>query len=245
MVSKSNAKFIKSLQLKKYRKQEQCFLVEGAKSVLEVVQSDFIVQQVIATENFTSQHEATLKNIETLLTTEKQLTALGTLKNNDTALAVVRMKDDIPLTLQSDDWYIALDDVNDPGNLGTILRIADWYDIPRVICSEQTADVYNPKVIAASKGSFCRTQVWYASLDEVLRETEMKIYGAVMEGESVHTTTFDKGGILVMGNEANGISDTILQRVTDRITIPRYGQAESLNVAMATAIICDNIKRGR
>ncbi|MBL6449437.1 RNA methyltransferase [Fulvivirga sp. 29W222] len=246
MVSKSNAKFIKSLQLKKYRKQEQCFLVEGAKSVLEVLNSDYELKQLIATEQFINGHTSLLSHqLEIIETSAKQLASLGTLKTNDAAIAVVNMKPQREIRLQPDEWAIALDDINDPGNLGTILRIADWYGIDTVLASAQTADFYNPKVIAASKGSFCRVNIYYADLPEFLSKSQLCIYGAAMEGGDVHNSSFEKGGILVMGNEANGISADVLRCLTKKITIPRYGKAESLNVAMATAIICDNIRRSQ
>ena len=246
MVSKSNAKFIKSLQLKKYRKQEQCFLVEGAKSVLEVLNSDYEVRQLIATEEFISNNpRAYPSGLEVTVTSAKQLATLGTLKTNDAAIAAVHMKPQQEIKLPSDEWAIALDNINDPGNLGTILRIADWYGIKAVVASKETADFYNPKVIASSKGSFCRVNVFYTDLSEFLISASLPVYGAVMEGEDVHSTQLGQGGILVMGNEANGISEEVLQLVGRKITIPRYGKAESLNVAMATAIICDNIRRSQ
>lgn len=242
MVSKSTAKFIKSLQIKKYRKKEQSFLVEGAKSVLEVLQSDYEVKQVIATDKFL-QDSLLLKQVDIIETTPDQLSALGTLKNNDTALAVVKMKAQEDLIISSNEWMIALDDINDPGNMGTIIRIADWYGINQIVASEKTADFYNPKVIASSKGSFCRIKVHYLDLNHFLKNTQLISYGAMMDGEDVHTAEFSDSGILVMGNEANGISPEISVLLEKKITIPRYGSAESLNVAMATAIICDNILR--
>lgn len=245
MVSKSNAKFIKSLQLKKYRKQEQCFLVEGAKSVREVLNSDYQVKQLIVTGQFIHDSSIPAEGIEIIETSAKQLTALGTLKTNDSAIAVVCMRPEQEAKLLSNQWVIALDDINDPGNLGTILRIADWYGINTILASAQTADFYNPKVIAASKGSFCRVNMFYTDLPEFLIKAELPLYGAVMEGDDVHNIQFGRGGILVMGNEANGISEEVFRLVTKKITIPRYGKAESLNVAMATAIICDNIRRSQ
>lgn len=244
MISKSTAKFIKSLQLKKYRKQEQCFLVEGAKTVQEVIASDYEVKLLIATESFLHEHKID-DNIEVQVASPRQLTDLGTYKNNDTALAVVRMQEQEEITINQDEWYIMLDDINDPGNFGSILRIADWYGISNVVASEQTADFYNPKTIAASKGSFCRVKVNYGDIQVLLRNCPAPIYGAMMEGEDVHRMQFQKGGVLIMGNEANGISAPVAASITNKITIPRYGGAESLNVAMATAVICDNIKRSQ
>lgn len=245
MISKSNAKFIKSLQLKKYRKQEQLFLVEGAKSVLEVFNSGFEVKQLLATPLFLKEnpHFSHLDVMEK--TSPEQLKSIGTLKNNNMALAVVKMQPEKALQIDPYKWTIALDDINDPGNLGTIIRIADWYGIDQLVASMQTAEFYNPKVIAASKGSFCRVKINYLDLKDFLKKTSLLIYGAMMNGKDVHTTSFEAGGVLVMGNEANGISQEIEPLLNKKITIPRYGKAESLNVAMATAIICDNIKRAQ
>lgn len=245
MISKSTAKFIKSLQIKKYRKKEQSFLVEGKKSVLEVLSSDYEVKQLFVTEQFLLDHPALNKNITINETTANQLSAVGTLKNNDSALAVVSMKAPVPVAVSPNEWIIALDNINDPGNLGTILRIADWYGIKKIVASEETADFYNPKVIAASKGSFCRVQLHYVDLVSFLKDVQLPVYGAMMNGEDVHDCVFGESGILTMGNEATGISSEVSALIANHITIPRYGGAESLNVAMATAIICDNIKRNR
>jgi TrmH family RNA methyltransferase len=136
-----------------------------------------------------------------------------------------------------------LDDIRDPGNLGTILRIADWYGIRKLICSSSTADVYNPKVISASKGSFTRVEWYYCELNAYLKERSVPVYGAFLDGANVHTHGFEKSGYIVLGNEANGISFEVEQLVSQRITIPRFGGAESLNVGIATAIICDNLRR--
>lgn len=241
MISKNTAKFIKSLQLKKYRKQEQCFLVEGRKSVLEVMESDFNVRLIAGTSDFCSSND--LSGNEVVQVTEKELSGLGTLKSNNQAIAVVEMKASKPFTIANDEYVIALDDINDPGNFGTILRIADWYGINKIIASESTADFYNPKVISASKGSFTRVDVFYGNLQEELKKLKLPVYGALLDGENVHQVRFNSGGVLVMGNEANGISAEVEALITSRVTIPAYGSAESLNVAMATAIICDNIKR--
>lgn len=212
--------------------------------MLEVLQSDFEVRLLVATQSFQDQQKIAGR-FEVQITTAGQLSSLGTFKTNDAALAIVKMKEQKTFNFAEEEWCIALDDVNDPGNLGSILRIADWYGISKVLASEQTADFYNPKTIAASKGSFCRVEVYYTALQEALEQYQQPIYGAFMEGENVHNVFFGKRGMLVLGNEANGISTAISSLITKKITIPRYGDAESLNVAMATAVICDNIKRSQ
>ncbi len=244
MISRASTKFIKSLQLKKYRKTEQLFVVEGGKSVLEVLGSTFNVKSVVATERFFASNREVLQGKEVSFVSEKELTGLGSYKTNNAALAVVHMKPNSPVG-SNEGWLLGLDGVNDPGNLGTILRIADWYGINRIVASKETADFYNPKVVASSKGSFCRVNVYYTDLEAFIKSLDIPVYGAFMEGDDVHKRTFEEKGLLVLGNEANGISEEVSAIIRKKITIPRYGQAESLNVAMATAIICDNIFRGK
>ncbi|MBL3658651.1 TrmH family RNA methyltransferase [Fulvivirga sediminis] len=242
MISKTTAKFIKSLQLKKYRKEEQSFLVEGKKSVQEVLRSDFEVTMLIVTNDFIKD-SIIPKDIYTIEVSEKELEKVGALKSNNQALAVVKMKVQESFIINPAEYVIALEDINDPGNLGTIIRIADWYGISKVLASPNTADFYNPKVISASKGSFTRVDIWYMELDEILSKAGVPVYGAMLSGENVHQVKFSEGGVLLMGNEAHGISEEMEKMVSSKITIPAYGGAESLNVAMATAIICDNVKR--
>ena len=141
-----------------------------------------------------------------------------------------------------------LDDVSDPGNLGTIIRIADWYGIRKIVCSESTTDFYNPKVIAASKGSFTRVKLMYTDLENYLQKNagEKMVAGAFLNGVNLYDFKFpiQKGGFIVMGNESNGVGQEVESYITDRITIPRFGEAESLNVGIATAVILDNLRRG-
>jgi TrmH family RNA methyltransferase len=136
-----------------------------------------------------------------------------------------------------------LDDIRDPGNLGTIMRVADWYGINKIVASEETADVYNSKVIQSSMGSFTRVNIFYTDLGRYLSESTTPVFGAFLDGENVHEINFGKGGLIIIGNEAKGISEAVEKFVTKRITIPRFGQAESLNAAIATAVICDNVRR--
>ncbi|GAB3201249.1 RNA methyltransferase [Pontibacter aydingkolensis] len=246
MFSKAIVKYVKSLQVKKYRSQHQAFVVEGAKSVLELLQSDFEIQHLFVTESFRQEHAALLhKGFKYDIVTEKDLVAAGTFASNNAALAVASMRKLPHLTLQEKDFVIALDDIRDPGNLGTIIRIADWYGIEHVVCSESCADFYNPKVIAATMGSFTRINVHYVNLTEWLAQytTKYKIYGASLAGENLHKMKLKPEGILVLGNEANGIRPEVAGQINQLIKIPAFGKAESLNVATATAIIIDNFKR--
>jgi RNA methyltransferase, TrmH family len=242
MLSKAKIKFIKSLQIKKYRKQEQCFIVQGAKSVQELLKSDFEVKFVLGTPEFLTEFAGKIAP-ETIEVTAGQLEELSAIQSNDAALAVAVMKQNKRLEVTPDEVALVLDDIRDPGNLGTIIRTCDWYGIRKIIASVETADFYNPKVISATMGSFTRVQIFYTDLVPYLSGVTLPVYGAFLEGKNIHTVTFGKGGFIVVGNESNGISPSIEKLITQKVTIPRYGMAESLNAAIATAIICDNVKR--
>ena len=246
MLSKADIKFIKSLQIKKYRKQEQCFVVEGAKSVLELLNSDFETIMVVGTKSFLERlkHHSNVRYIEVL---EKELDGLGEFQSNTAALAVARIKQTEKFRIQKDEFVLVLDDIRDPGNFGTIIRTADWYGITKIIASEETADFYNQKVITASMGSFTRVKIYYTALAGYLADhaTGNDVAGAFLDGKDVHHHVFGTGGLVVIGNESRGISDDVEKLVTVRLTIPRYGKAESLNAAVATAVICDTIRNGK
>lgn len=254
MLSKNQIKYIQSLHQKKYRQQHGTFLVEGAKSVQEVLQSNFQTELVVATEVFYKENVRLTdrQRIPVEIASPVDLERIGTLESNNAALAVVRTKENLPLLADPGEMALILDDIRDPGNLGTILRIADWYGVRKILCSNTTADVYNPKVISASKGSFTRVSWWYGDIAQFLGQTapqaDSLIYGAFLDGEDVHKLTFGQGerprpGYVVMGNESNGIGLEIAKYITQKITIPRYGDAESLNVGIATAVILDNWRR--
>ena len=175
--------------------------------------------------------------------TQNQLEGLGQYQSNDSALAVVKMKSNERFNFPTGKLVIGLDDVRDPGNLGTIIRIADWYGISHLVFSSQTADFYNPKVIQASMGSFTRVNFFYGELGEIFSKWEVPIYGAFLDGINIHQMNSIQPGVILMGNESKGISSTLENFVSQKVTIPTFGSAESLNVAIATAIICDNFKR--
>lgn len=244
MLTKATIKFIKSLQVKKYRKQEQCFLIEGAKSVEELLTSDFEVVKLLATPGFLSHLKMPVRG-EVLEVSEGTLESLGEFQSNRSALAVARLKPNVPLTISGDEYGLVLDDIHDPGNLGTILRTADWYGIKKIIASPETADFYNPKVISATMGSFTRVSIFYTDLTAYLSGVNLPVYGAFLEGQDVHKVNFASGGLIVIGSESHGISQAAAALVREKITIPRYGDAESLNAGIATAVICDNLRRMR
>ena len=245
MLSKNTVKFIKSLHQKKYRLELGKFFVEGEKSVVEVLQSSFTVDLMLVTQEFATKHAALLsgKAFEVIFVTPNQLEQVGQYQSNDAALAVVQMKPNKAFTPIKDELILALDEVRDPGNLGTIIRIADWYGIKKLIFSTHTAEFYNPKVIQSSMGSFTRVQFYYGELAQAFQEWKLPVYGAFLEGESIHELVNPTPGVLLLGNESQGISKEVEKWVSSKITIPSFGNAESLNVAIATAIFCDNFKR--
>ncbi|MDF2157024.1 RNA methyltransferase [Algoriphagus sp. CAU 1675] len=245
MLSKNTVKFIKSLHQKKYRFESGKFFVEGEKSVQEVLSSNFETELLLATELFLEKNQKLLESFrgELISVSPKQLESLGQYQSNDSCLAVVKMKANQPFSPEKDELIIALDDVRDPGNLGTILRIADWYGIKNLVFSPQTAELYNPKVIQSSMGSFTRVNFFYGDLEQIFQKWNLPVYGAFLDGENVHQIKRVQPGVILMGNESKGISEKLEKWISKKVTIPAFGNAESLNVAIATAIICDNFKR--
>jgi TrmH family RNA methyltransferase len=247
MISKARLKYIKSLQVKKYRKQEQCFVVEGAKGVQELLRSPFKTLMVAGTEDFIHKHEEAIirSRAEVIVSTPDELAQMGSFQSNDSALALAGMREDQRPVLASGEFALVLDDIRDPGNLGTIIRTADWYGLRHIIASSETADLYNPKVINATMGSFSRVNVYYTDLVEFISASGLPAHGAFLNGEDVHTATFGNGGLIVIGNESGGISQPLESLIKHRVTIPRFGGAESLNASVAAAVILDNVMRGQ
>ena len=245
MITKNQIKYINSLQQKKFRVENQSFIVEGAKSVLELLKSDFIIEMLFVTEAFFEEHQNFLANlpIQVEITTQTDLEKAGSFSSNNAALAVVKTKENEELLVKDNEFALILDDIRDPGNLGTIIRVADWYGIHKLICSDSTVDFYNPKVISATMGSFTRTNLYYTDLEEFIKNQSVNIYGTLLNGNNIHETKFSNSGYIVIGNEANGISESIEKLITHKITIPRFGEAESLNAGIATAVVLDNLLR--
>jgi RNA methyltransferase, TrmH family len=241
MISKNQLKLIRQLGQKKYRKQYNQYLVQGEKNVLELLNSQLKVLDIFATAAFINSYQAQYQNVNFTVADEELLTKASTLVSNNAAIAIVAMSDAAPL--QTSGLILALDGVSDPGNLGTIIRVADWYGIKHIVTSTDSADAYNPKTISATMGSFVRVSVSQVDLPAYLATVNMPIYGAFLEGDSVHHTAFNGSGVLLMGSESHGIREACAALVSNKITIPAFGAAESLNVAMATGIILDNFKR--
>lgn len=252
MITKATIKLVKSLKQKKFRKETGLFVVEGEKSIIELLGSDFEIVNLFITAELRSKYFDKFNKYRdiTEIFTVKELEGISSLEYNDTGLAVVKQKENTPISFDGgdaeDEIIIVLDDIRDPGNLGTIIRTADWYGIKKIICSNETSEFYNQKVIASTMGSFTRIQIYYTDLEKFFLNNEknnVKVIGALLDGKSAHDFKYPKSGILFMGSESNGIHKNLLKYITDEVTIPKYGQAESLNVSMATGILLDNWKR--
>ncbi|SMD38119.1 RNA methyltransferase, TrmH family [Reichenbachiella faecimaris] len=242
MISNRESKFIKSLQLKKFRQLENQFVVEGAKNVLELLKSGLEVIKVFATTDFMAKHKELLSNHHELIseTKEADLKKAGSFSANNAALALVKIPDETKIdTSQS---ILAFDRIKDPGNLGTVIRIADWYGFKQIVCSSESVDCYNPKVISATMGSFARVRVHYTDLAELLDQSE-HVYGTTLQGDNIHKLKFQEPAVVVFGNESEGLSEDLKPYLTQEVFIPGYGSAESLNVAVSTAVFCDNFRR--
>lgn len=241
MLSKKESKLIQSLKIKKYRSREKLFLVEGQKNISELLTSTLDIELIVATPAYSQNIvDPSTHRIETV--TQDQLSKLGTLKTNDAALAVVRQKRQSPFEYTNKQPLFVLDGVGDPGNLGTIIRTLDWFGFTQLLCSQECADFYNPKTIASTMGSFTRVDVHYAKLEEVLHGLNAPIYGASMDGESLYETKIPSHAAIVMGSESHGIGAEIQKMLTHKITIPKKGKAESLNVAIAAGIIAGHLR---
>lgn len=238
MLSKNQVKLIQKLHQKKYRNELNLFIVEGKKSINEFLQAGYTPQLLIATEAFTT-------NVPQHLITpvsKDELRKVSTLQNPDEGLAVFQQPKHKGILQEG--VIVALDNVQDPGNLGTIIRLCDWFGVETLLCNTQTVDCYNPKVVQASMGSLTRVAVHYLDLAAFLTTTTLPVYTMDLEGENLYTATFPKDCILILGNEANGISAEVRALSNEVITIPRFSKhqrTESLNVAMAGAIILSEV----
>jgi len=242
-LSKTKAKYIKSLQLKKNRDKEKKFLVEGKKSILEFLNSNFKLSLLVGTKEFFDERLFPGEREEEFLAKPEELAAIGTLKTNNAALAIFHMAEERILSAETPGIILALDGINDPGNLGTIIRTADWFGINTVILNDSSVDPYNPKVINASKGSLSRVAVYRQPLVPFLSQYSGDVFAAEMYGSSLDTLAPIESGVIIMGNESHGISSAVEKYLTKKITIPLHGAAESLNVAVATGIICYMLTR--
>lgn len=245
MLSKAQISLITSLQHKKFRKQHGLFIVEGVKSVLEFLSSDYQIHSLYTTAEARTKMGNLPQKLKYIEITPAEFQKISSLTNPQGVLALVHLP-----TLESFDWTLLrqqhnllLDDIQDPGNLGTIIRTAEWFGINHIICSVGTVDAFNPKVVQATMGSLARVKIYYTSLGDFINQSEMSTFGALLEGKSIYKTDFGNAGLIIMGNEGNGIGDDIVKKVDYAVTIPRIGNAESLNVAVATTVFCAEIAR--
>lgn len=241
MLTKAIAKLIQSLKDKRSRQESGLFVVEGTKTVLELPHSKITVNSLFATREWINTFGSLWKgDVQPIEVSAQQLDQISFVKNPQGVLALAELPDFILSAVDTRKHkVISLDGIQDPGNLGTMIRIADWYGIKHLICSIDCADAWNPKVIQATMGSFQRVEVHYTELSTWLEQQQTTIIGALMKGDNLHQVTLPTTGILLIGNEGSGISDTLLPLINQPVTIPRFGGAESLNAAIATAIICD------
>mgnify|MGYP000852143336 FL=1 len=240
MLSKNQVKLIQKLQQKKYRNELNLFIVEGKKSIVEFLQAGYRLELLIATEVFGT----ALNNHPITLVSKEELRKVSSLKNPDEGLAIFHQREHKGILQEG--VILVLDNVQDPGNLGTLIRLCDWFGIETLICNSQTVDCYNPKVVQATMGSLTRVAVHYVDLAGFLATCALPLYAMDLDGENLYTTKFPEDCVLILGNEANGISPEVRALADSIITIPRFGklqQTESLNVAMAGAIVVSQVRK--
>ncbi|MFT4756420.1 MAG: TrmH family RNA methyltransferase [Vicingaceae bacterium] len=234
-------KLISSLQQKKYRIAHKLFIAEGIKVIQELLESNFELEHLYTIQN---DFEDVLF-VKRTLVHETDLKKISALAQPNSCLAVFK----IPTEKKTKEsgLVLALDSIRDPGNLGTILRLCDWFGFEQLLCSKETVDIYNPKVVQATMGSIARVNVNYVDLCAFVSNTKLPVFGAFMDGQNIYKATLPTEGIIIMGNEANGISEDLEKLIKNRLSIPRFGdiqKTESLNVATATAIVLSEFKRG-
>ena len=243
MLSKSKLKYIQSLGQKKFRQQEGLFIAEGPKLVNDLLEmKNSSIQEIFALKEWIEDNKKIADSYQVVETTAIELEKISQLSSPNQVVAVVK-KIAIDENIQvKGKFTLVLDNIQDPGNMGTIIRIADWYGIDQIVCNTQSADMYNPKVIQSTMGSIARVKVFYTDLSDWLsKQKGISIYAAMLNGDDVTSMQKIKEGIIVIGNESKGISDDVLKLVSKKITIPQKGKAESLNAAVATGIILSHL----
>lgn len=247
MLSKNQIKLINTLQQKKYRNKKGLFIVEGKKSINEFLISDFELDFLFFTKDFSIDFQVQeIQSFKKILITKTELKKISSLKNPNQVLAIFKIPKKNRLI--DNGLILVLDNVKDPGNLGTIIRLSDWFGIKQIICSLETVDCYNTKVVQASMGSLTRVNLVYTNLQKYLENTNLPIYVTLLQGENIYKNNLPSQAIIVMGNEANGVSKCIISLATHKITIPHFSkitQTESLNVAMASSIVLSEFKRSK
>lgn len=253
MISKNQVKLISSLHQKKYRKEQGLFIAEGEKVCRDLVESGWTVRSVFMTEEFRSEKFSKWpKKVSSEVVTDKELEKISALTTPQQILVVGEVPDwKFTSAYLPGNLTLMLDEIKDPGNLGTIVRIADWFGIGTVICSETCADVFNPKTVQATMGSLFRVKVFYQPLTQILNkaaEKNIPVYGTLLSGENIYNTKLSTEGIILIGSESHGINESLIPFITTKISIPSFSgssskQADSLNAAMAAAIVCSEFRR--
>jgi TrmH family RNA methyltransferase len=239
MLSKNEAKYIQSLSRKRQRQEERLFIAEGVKLADELLKSHYPVRRIYATADWIALHA----RIDATLVSDEELGRISALPAPNQVLVIAEQQQPPTEPVLDNQLSLVLDGIQDPGNFGTIIRIADWFGISQVIAGDDTVELYNPKVIQATMGSFTRVQVWYKPLKEFMPANMLPVYGAVLDGPSIYELPTVKEGLLLIGSEGRGISGDLLSFITHPITIPRLGGAESLNAAVAAGIIVAQLKK--
>lgn len=249
MLNKATLKLISSLELKKHRNESGLFVAEGGKCVNDLIDCGIKAEKILATEEWLVNHDISGKH-EVTLVSDSELKRASFLRTPQGVLALFRQPThEIDYEAPKKRLCLALDDVQDPGNLGTIVRIADWFGIEEIYCSAGCADIYNPKTVQATMGAIGRIRIFYTDLPVLFEriKEETPIYGTFLNGENMYSKQLENRGIIVMGNEGNGISKECAQHISERLLIPNYPEgrstSESLNVSTATAIICSEFRR--
>ena len=244
MISKSKLKIVKSLNYKKNRLNSNCFVIEGIKGIIEVSKSNYNVEFTVVSKKIYDKYSSYLTGYKIYILEENEIRKASNLKNNIVGFSVVKTKKNDINNLNFDDMIIALDSVNDPGNLGTIIRIADWFNVKNIICSKNTVDLYNPKTIQASMGSFTRVNLYYEDLESIFKRSSIKVYGtSTKNGKSINEKEKILKGVVLFGSESNGINSSLKKYVDDWISINKFGVAESLNVSVSVGIILNEIRK--
>jgi len=245
MLSKSQISFVKSLHQKKYRRENGLFLVEGIKSIQEFIQSAYQIHSLFYVNEYLHLLPKLPANINLFEVNNAELGKISTLQTPQGILALIRIPEHRGMDPKklAQRFSLVLDGIQDPGNLGTIIRTADWFGFTHIICSEDTVEAYNPKTVQATMGSLARVNIYYEALPEFLSSSGLPVFGALLDGTSIYQTNWGKEGLIVLGNEGKGLSDAVIQHVNQAVTIPRIGDTESLNVAVSAAIFCSEIVR--
>ena len=244
MLTKNQIKYVKSLEQKKHRQRQQAFVAEGPKVVEDLLKCGYQPLLLVATDQW-YYNTMVVVDCDTVTVTAEELQKVSFLQHPQQVLGVFALPQPKPYAAPSKGLYLALDGVQDPGNLGTIIRLADWFGISTIYCSPDTADAWNPKVVQATMGSLARVNIIYTDIPQLIGDSPLPVYGTLLDGENIYRQQLPTDAIIVMGNEGNGISPTVRAFISNKLLIPAFHEGpESLNVAIATAIVCSEFRRG-